>query len=108
MTVGAAGSVKSRAVALTEADPRASREVAPEASLAHVADRGLQAAHGVQKAALDLAREVVPAPAVARVHPRKADLDPEAVLLNQIRVGLGLEVERPRAKSRTAGVHVMY
>lgn len=101
MTVGAAGSVKSQAVARMEADPRASREAAPEANRAHAADQGLQAAHGVLKAARGLAQEVVPAPAVAPVPPRRVDLDPEAALLNQIRVGPGLEVERPRVKGRT-------
>jgi hypothetical protein len=107
MTVGAAGSVKSQAVARMGADLRASREAALEANRAHVADQGLEAAQGVLKAARGLAQEVVPAPAVAPVPPRKVDLDPEVVLLNLIRVGPGLEVERPRVKGRTPVVYKM-
>lgn len=108
MTVDAAESVKSQAVAPMGPgnDLRASRsrEAGPEASLAHVADQGLQAAHDVPKAAQSPAQEVVPVPAVARVPLRKVDLDPEAVLQNQIRVGPGLEVEHPRVKGRTTVV----
>lgn len=102
MTVGAAVSVKSQAVALMDPEPvrRASREADPEANPAHVAGQDLQAARDVQRAAHGPVPEVGLALVVAPAPPRRVDLDPEAVHLNQIRVDPGLEVERPRAKGR--------